>query len=138
MDEDKEMSKAAKVASNTYVATIITLVLSFLLAKVGYASIWPLFGSANQMLSALALIACAVFLKKTKRQGIMLWGPMFIMLAVTFTAIVIKIVELISGLTTRFVAGNALQLMFAVLLLLLGIMVAAEGLKKLFEDRKAA
>lgn len=68
----------------------------------------------------------------------MLWGPMFIMLAVTFTAIVIKIVELISGLTTRFVAGNALQLMFAVLLLLLGIMVAAEGLKKLFEDRKAA
>lgn len=137
MDDDKEMGKAAKVASNTYVATIITLVLAFLLAKVGYASIWPLFGSANQMLSALALIACAVFMKKTKRQGIMLWGPMFIMLAVTFTAIVIKIVELTSGLVAEFAAGNALQLMFAVLLLILGIMVAIEGLKKLFEGRKA-
>lgn len=137
MDDDKEMGKAAKVASNTYVATIITLVLAFLLAKVGYASIWPLFGSANQMLSALALIACAVFMKKTKRQGIMLWGPMFIMLAVTFTAIVIKIVELTSGLAAEFAAGNALQLMFAVLLLILGIMVAIEGLKKLFEGRKA-
>ena len=35
--------------------------------------IWPLFGSANQLLSVLALVACAVFLKKTKRQGCMLW-----------------------------------------------------------------
>ena len=68
----------------------------------------------------------------------MLWGPMFIMLAVTFTAIIVKIVELVSGLSAEFVAGNALQLVFAILLLILGIMVAVEGLKKLFEDRKAA
>ena len=51
------------------------LVLCYALSRAGYASIWPLFGSANQLLSALALIACAVFLKKTKRQGAMLWGP---------------------------------------------------------------
>lgn len=68
----------------------------------------------------------------------MLWGPMFIMLAVTFSAIIIKIVQLVSGLATQFVAGNALQLLFAVLLLILGVMVAIEGLKKLFEDKKAA
>ena len=51
-------------------ATIITLVLAYLLTRVGYAEIWPLFGSANQLLSVLALVACAVFLKKTKRQEI--------------------------------------------------------------------
>lgn len=138
IEDGKEQTPFVKLMSNKYFATVITLVLAFLLAKVGYASIWPLFGSANQLLSALALIACAVFLKKTKRQGIMLWGPMFIMLAVTFTAIIFKIVELISGFSTAVVPGNVLQLVFAVLLLLLGVMVAVEGLKKLFEKKQEA
>ena len=137
VEDDKEPTAFVKFVSNKYFATIITMVLAFLLAKVGYASIWPLFGSANQLLSALALIACAVFLKKTNRQGIMLWGPMFIMLAVTFTAIIFKIVELVSGFAVAVVPGNVLQLVFAVLLLILGIMVAVEGLKKLFESKKA-
>ena len=120
--------------TNKYFATILTLVLAFLLAKVGYAEIWPLFGSANQLLSVLALVACAVFLKKTNRQGAMLWIPMFFMMAVTFTALTMTIVKLVSALTTTGLdLGNTLQLIFAVLLLLLGIIVAIQGVKKLFE-----
>lgn len=120
-----------KVLTNKYFATILTLVLCYALSRAGYASIWPLFGSANQLLSALALIACAVFLKKTKRQGAMLWGPMVIMLGVTFTALALKITELVTALSGQFVFGNALQLVFAVLLLILGVIVAFEGIKKL-------
>ena len=136
-DTDTEhLSPVVKVLSNTWFATILTLVLAFLLAKVGYLSIWPLFGSANQMLSALALLACAVFFKKTKRQGGMLWIPMFIMLAVTFTAIVFKIHDLILSLQAQFVSGNVIQLIFAILLLILGIVVAIEGLKTLFSKKK--
>ena len=52
MDESN-MSPFLKVVTNKYFATILTLVLSYLLAKVGYAEIWPLFGSANQLLSCL-------------------------------------------------------------------------------------
>ena len=88
------MSSFQKVVTNKYFATIITLVLAYLLTKVGYAEIWPLFGSANQLLSVLALVACAVFLKKTKRQGWMLWVPMVFMMAVTFTALGTTIVKL--------------------------------------------
>lgn len=132
MEEDREMGRAAKIFGNKWAATILTLVLAFLLAKAGYESIWPLFGSANQLLSALALISCAVFLKKTRRQGIMLWGPMFFMMAVTFTAIVLKIKELVTSLFREFDSGSAIQLVFAILLLVLGVMVAAEGLQKLF------
>lgn len=120
-----------KVLTNKYFATILTLVLCYALSRAGYASIWPLFGSANQLLSALALIACAVFLKKTKRQGAMLWGPMVIMLGVTFTALALKITELVTALSGQFVFGNSLQLVFAVLLLILGVIVAFEGIKKL-------
>lgn len=135
------MSPVTKVLTNKYFATILTLVLAFLLAKVGYAEIWSLFGSANQLLSVLALVACAVFLKKTNRQGAMLWIPMFFMMAVTFTALTMTIVKLVSALTTTGLdLGNTLQLIFAVLLLLLGIIVAIQGVKKLFEknDSKQA
>ena len=120
--------------TNKYFATIITLVLAYLLAKVGYAEIWPLFGSANQLLSVLALVACAVFLKKTKRQGVMLWIPMFFMMAVTFTALGMTIYKLSNAfMTTGLDLGNTLQLIFAILLLILGVIVAIAGIKKLME-----
>ncbi len=132
--DEKNMSPFLKVVTNKYFATIITLVLAYMLAKVGYAEIWPLFGSANQLLSVLALVACAVFLKKTKRQGVMLWIPMGFMMAVTFTALTMTIVKLTTAfMTTGLSFGNTLQLIFAVLLLLLGVIVAIQGIKKLME-----
>ena len=137
IDEDVDsnnMSGFLKVVTNKYFATILTLVLAYLLAKVGYAEIWPLFGSANQLLSVLALVACAVFLKKTKRQGCMLWIPMFFMMAVTFTALTMTIIKLVKLFaTTGLTLGSGLQLVFAVLLLLLGVIVAIQGVKKLFK-----
>lgn len=132
--DEKNMSSFQKVVTNKYFATIITLVLAYLLTKVGYAEIWPLFGSANQLLSVLALVACAVFLKKTKRQGWMLWVPMVFMMAVTFTALGMTIVKLSKAfVTTGLDLGNSLQLIFAVLLLILGVLVAIQGIKKLLE-----
>jgi carbon starvation protein len=134
-DGDKASNVFFKFLSNKYVATIATLIVGYLLAILGYANIWPLFGSANQLLAALALISCSVFLKKTKRQGWMLWGPMFIMLAVTFTALVFTIKAKGTLLFTgAFDFGrDFLQLVFAVLLLGLGIMVAFQGVGKLAE-----
>lgn len=138
--EPEKKGSLNKFLTNKYVSTILTLLLCYALSQAGYASIWPLFGSANQLLSALALIACAVYLKKTNRQGFMLWGPMVIMLGVTFTALGLKIKELITALSGQFVFGNALQLVFAVLLLILGVIVAFEGIKKLIgkEDEEVA
>ncbi|RZT02794.1 carbon starvation CstA family protein [Cuneatibacter caecimuris] len=132
--DEKNMTMFQKVVTNKYFATVITLVLAYLLAKVGYAEIWPLFGSANQLLSVLALVACAVFLKKTKRQGAMLWIPMVFMMAVTFTALGMTIYKLSNALmSTGLSLGNTLQLIFAVLLLILGVIVALQGIKKLTE-----
>ena len=106
----------------------------------GYANVWPLFGSANQLLAALALISCAVFLKKTNRQGWMLWAPMFIMLAVTFTALAFSIrnnwrnaAAFFGGNGEINITGSVLQLVFGILLLALGIMVAFQGVRKLGE-----
>ena len=138
--EEKDYNMVEKVCTNKYFATGITLVLAYVLAKVGYASIWPLFGSANQLLSALALIACAVFFKSTKRQGWMLWVPMVIMLVITLVALTLTIVsktQLLFGGTSANMVGDGLQLTFAVALFALGVTVAFQGIKKMLQKQKA-
>ncbi|MFP3090266.1 carbon starvation protein A [Treponema sp. TIM-1] len=136
--DGSQASGVSAILANKYVATLLTLFVGYLLAILGYQNIWPLFGSANQLLAALALIACAVFLKKTKRQGSMLYVPMFIMLAVTFTALIFTIRDKGGKLfnSTFSVAADGLQLVFAILLLALGIMVAVSGVSKLGEKAK--
>ena len=62
-----------KLLCNVYFSTFITLVFGFILTKIGYANIWPLFGSANQLLSALVLSTLCVFLKVTGRSNKMLF-----------------------------------------------------------------
>lgn len=127
-----------KVLTNKYFATIITLFFGYLLTLGGYNNIWPLFGSANQLLAALVLIALAVFLKTTGRTGWTLYIPMFVMLAVTFTALIQKTIALVSniagGQATFLVDG--LQFIVAILLMVLGVLVAFSCLKKLFTVKK--
>ncbi|MDR1569576.1 MAG: carbon starvation protein A [Oscillospiraceae bacterium] len=133
-DDAEQPGVVASFFTNKYVATVATLLFAYLLAKAGYTAIWPLFGSANQLLSALALIACAVFLKKTERMYRNMIIPIFFMIAVTFTALIIKIVQLIQALAQHTGAsafGNGLQLVFAVLVLGLGVCVAGQGVKML-------
>jgi carbon starvation protein len=132
-DEEK-MGPVLRLLTNKYFATVITLFLGYLLSLNGYRNIWPLFGSANQLVSALALCAIAIFLKKTNKKGSMIWIPMFFMLAVTFTALgqilISRIGRLLSG---NFVfLSDGMQLIFGTLLVGLGIVIAFKSIKTLF------
>ncbi|MDD6482344.1 MAG: carbon starvation CstA family protein [Lachnospiraceae bacterium] len=136
--DPSKMGPVRKVLTNKYFATVITLFFGWLLCLGGYNNVWPLFGSANQLLAALVLIALAVFLKTTGRTGWTLYVPMFAMLAVTFTALVQKTIALIgnvaSGNATFLVDG--LQLIIAILLMVLGVLVAASCFQKLFKKKE--
>lgn len=122
-----------KVLTNQYFATAVTLVLGYLLCLGGYANVWALFGSANQMLGALVLIGIAVFLKATGRKHAMLYFPMIMMLCVTFTGVIMNVI----GNVKAYQAGtavflvNGLQLIVAVFLLGLATVVAVTCVKKL-------
>ena len=124
-----------KLFCNGYFSTFLTLAFGFLLTKIGYANIWPLFGSANQLLSALVLATLCVFLKVTGRSNKMLFPPLIIMLCVTFTALVQRLIAMVKAISTAasvsipagettwgavFIA-NGLQLILAVLLIVLGL-----------------
>ena len=124
-DEGEEQGALAKFFSNTYVSTIITLVLAYLLCLAGYMNIWPLFGAANQLLSALVLIALAVFLRTTGRKGWMLYVPMTFMFLVTMSALVLSVM----GIYTKLGTGDfvfmvdGLQLILALALMTLAVLV---------------
>ena len=137
--DTSKMPAWQKVLTNNYFATVITLFFGYLLTLGGYNNIWPLFGSANQLLAALVLIAVSVFLKTTGRTGWTLYAPMFIMLAVTFTALIQKTIALVTnmvnGQATLLVDG--LQFIVAILLMILGVLVAFSCLKKLFTAKKS-
>lgn len=136
-----DMSKAEgwrKLLCNTYFATIITLAGGFVLTRIGYSNIWPLFGSANQLLSALVLVTLCVFLKVTGRSNKMLFPPLVIMLCVTFTALVQRLIALVkayqAGSATFLVEG--LQLILAVLLIALGLTIVINSLRAYAAARK--
>ena len=138
-DTDEEnMSPFLKVVTNKYFATVITLFFGYLLTLGGYSNVWPLFGSANHLLAAMVLIALAVFLKTTGRTGWTLYVPMVSMLAVTFTALVQKFIALVSNVMngTAVFLVDGLQLIVAVLLMVLGVMVAASCFTKLLKTKK--
>ena len=127
-----------KLLCNTYFSTVITLVAAFILTRIGYANIWPLFGSANQLLSALVLVTLCVFLKVTGRSNKMLFPPLIIMLCVTGTALVERTILLVqafvSGSATFLVEG--LQLIIAILLMILGVIIVVNSLRAYFASKK--
>ena len=127
-----------KVLCNKYFSTILTLLCGYILTQIGYANIWPLFGSANQLLSALVLITLCVFLKVTGRENRTLFPPLIVMLCVTFTALVERTIALVKAYSagTAVFLVEGLQLIIAILLMILGITIVVSCGKELFRKKK--
>ncbi len=138
MDEDEEQPAWKKFLTNRYVATVCTLVLGYALCLGGYQNVWALFGAANQMLAALVLLGIAVFLKATRRENKMVLVPMVIMLAVTFTAIILNVVNNVQAYMngTAVFLVNGLQLILAVFLIILAVVVVVTCMKTLLKPKQ--
>ena len=126
--------------TNTVFSTVLTLLLGYAICMAGYMSVWPLFGSANQLLSALVLTGLAVFLKATGRKGWMLYGPMTVMFVVTMTALVQAVLKIFGQMadgTFVFMVGG-LQLIIAVALIILALLVVYHCVLRLREPADAS
>ena len=86
--EDVPQPAAQFVAKNRFVSTGIVVVFSILLLLSGeFTTLWPIFGSANQLLAALALLTIAVWLIKRKVNALFVTIPMFFMFTVTLASL---------------------------------------------------
>jgi len=118
---------AAFIAKNRFVSTAITAGAAFGLLKMGktLGLLWQLFGAANQLLAALALMAGTVWLARTGRKNFFTLIPMVLMYVVTLSALVLKLVASVK-VGSWFVVG--------VVILLLGLALAL-GVTYLRSDR---
>ena len=140
VDDMKSTALWRKVLCNKYFSTLITLAFGYLLTQVGYSNIWPLFGSANQLLSALVLITLCVFLKVTGREMRTLVPPFVIMLVVTFSALIQRLIALVKAFSagTGVFMVEGLQVIVAILLMILGLTIVITSLRELINKKKGA
>jgi carbon starvation protein len=143
---EREKAGVMKVVGNPWFATIVTLVCGLSLTFGGYLNIWPLFGASNQLLGGMTMITIAVFCKVTGRKGWMLYVPVVFLLCCTFTSLVQSIMGCTAAIATYGLLGttakgasvlltSGLQLVFAVLLVVLGVIVSYNCLKEFFTKK---
>ena len=128
-----------KVLSNMYVATGITVVLGVVLGLNGYEKIWALFGSANQLLAGLGLLAVATWLGNIGKNNKMFLIPMGFMLVVTICSLLINTknqVALISAGGADW--GPYVQAILGVLLVVLAVILAIEGIATIAKKKQRA
>lgn len=110
-----------KLFTNNHISTGIIVIGAGALAVSGtWSAVWPLFGSANQMLGALALLAISAWLIK---KGVKAWFviiPMIFMFIVTLAALLVL-------MQTNFVEQNYFLLVSAFVLFVLCIFLVIES-----------
>ena len=138
---------AKKVLANPYFATVLTVVLGVALGMTGYAKIWALFGSANQLLAALGLLAVAAWLGNVGKKNFNVVIPMFFMLCVTIASLIIntktQLGVIMNGVTgadgtvTPADWGPYAQVIIGIILVVMAVLLAIEGIVTIFGKKKA-
>ena len=97
--------KQTVLTTNRYVGTLVTVAVAAFLTFTGTrATLWPLFGSANQLLASLTLLAVTVWLARLGKSTIFVKIPMVFMFCVTVTALcVLAYSNIVSGNITLIV-----------------------------------
>ena len=139
----KDATGFKAVLCNPLVATAITVVAGVGLGMTGYSKIWPLFGAANQLLAALALLAVCAWLGNIGKNNKMFYFPMLFMLVVTlyslFQTITTKIGQITSTdpeVLAKVDWGTYAQAILGALLFVLAIVLAVEGCMTIFGKKK--
>lgn len=128
-DQEKESNS---LGSNKYFATFATIGASILLLAYGYNKIWPIFGSANQLLAALSLLAVSAWLSSIGKKYTMALIPMIFMFIVTLTSLAMLIRQYFTAATSNIVLG-----VFAVILLILALVLLIETYRVIIKKKKA-
>ncbi len=130
-----------KFLTNRFAATFFTILPGGILALSGsYQAIWPIFGSANQLLAALALLAVSVWLAKKQIKNQFVRYPMVIMFAITLSALVVMVYSK-TKLIVRYLSHHPVPASFNLVgtcfLLLVALMLFAVAVSLVYQAIKS-
>ncbi len=127
----KSESKQEKsIFQNRFFATSVTVLIGAMLTFSGQSmSIWPVFGSANQLLAALALLALTVYVAYLKEKKSFVLIPMLFMFSVTLTALGMLIYN-------NFISNNLILALISVLLFILAVLLGLKAYQVLVNGVK--
>jgi len=119
--ENHKTEKQSILAKNRFIGTTFSVFAGGALALSGkWKAIWPIFGSANQLLAALALLAVSLWLARLGKKNAFTRYPMIFMFAVTIVALVTLIIKNIS-------IQNYVLAVVAVFLLFVAVVLAMQA-----------
>lgn len=107
---------------NRYVSTALVGVLAAPLALGSWTAIWPIFGSANQLIAALVLILATAYLLTRGRSWIFVAVPAVLVLVTTMGALVYKLDEFLHKTPPNYLLAGV-----TVMLMALGLFVTYQG-----------
>ncbi len=133
----KDATGVRKVLAFPLFGTLLMVAIGCILGGLSLAQIWGLFGSANQLLAGIALMAVAAWLGEVGKNNKMFIVPTVFMLAATLSQLVLTVIGKISAMAnataeTRAAAfhwGNWFQLFFAAAMAVLAVFLVIEGVK---------
>ncbi|MBQ8013897.1 MAG: carbon starvation protein A [Treponema sp.] len=140
----KDASGARKCLAHPLFGTLLMVVIGCTLGGLSLSQIWGLFGSANQLLAGIALMAVAAWISDIGKNNKMFIFPSIFMLAATLTQLIRTVITKISAMAANspnaFHWGNWFQLCFALAMAVLAIFLVVEGvaLKGRHNARRAA
>lgn len=134
-------SPLRKALANPLVGTVFMVVVGCILGGLSLSAIWALFGSANQLLAGIALLAVAAWLGSVGKNNKMFFIPMCFMLLATLSQLVLtvfgKVSAMVAGKPNAFFWGNWFQLIFAASMGVLAVILAVEGFRTFAKQRNA-
>jgi len=124
--------KQSILSKNRFIGTAVSVFFGGALALSGqWKAIWPIFGSANQLLAALALLAVSVWLGWLGTKNAFTRYPMYFMFAVTLTALINLIVK-------NLLNQNYLLMVMAILLFIVAVVLALQAYTSMRKGHKTA
>ncbi len=127
-------SPVRKCIANPLVGTAFMVIIGCILGGLSLSQIWGLFGSANQLLAGIALMAVAAWLGQVGKNNKMFFIPTAFMLAATLTQLILTIiakVKIFAGIVKGSgpMWGHYFQFFFAASMAVLAVILVIEGVK---------
>jgi len=125
------LAKKNKILSNRWVAGFILIIFAFIIAITkSWNIIWPIFGSANQLIAVLALFTVTAYFAGFKKPTIFSLLPAIFMWIITEGALFyLLFYQYIDGFAKDI--GDSILTIIAITLIFLGAIVGIEALKSI-------